>query len=244
MAATRPMLANELKQLRPAQPPIELMNRLTAPPAVRVRTDLSPRPENAKVTGWFRIFLRALVPVSATALVIAGAFLLRPQPPTQLPQAPNEAAPLVADDTCDRRTSNPALANGLLLSGGNSERIALLSLRSINTQYTPQGDAALAGAARLDYPQQLFIGHTGKIEDVAYSPDGTRLASGGADGTVALWDVSSRKLLSRWQSHKGESATVCFSPDGSRLASGGDDLTVKLWDLASLLADPAANREP
>ena len=44
----------------------------------------------------------------------------------------------------------------LVISRGSSEQIALLSLRSMNTHYTPEGDAALAAAARLDYPVQLF----------------------------------------------------------------------------------------
>src|SRR6185503_6747606 len=47
-------------------------------------------------------------------------------------------------------------ANRLLSSDGSSEQVALLSLRSMNTHYTPEGDAALAAAARLDYPVQLF----------------------------------------------------------------------------------------
>ena len=47
-------------------------------------------------------------------------------------------------------------ANRLLTAGGSSEQIALLSLQSMKTQYTTEGDAALAAAARLEYPVKLF----------------------------------------------------------------------------------------
>jgi len=60
-----------------------------------------------------------------------------------------------------------------------------------------------------------------KIRRVAWSPDGTRLASGGDDGSVCLWDASDGTLLQRLQGHSGMVACVAWSPDGTRLASGG-----------------------
>ena len=51
-----------------------------------------------------------------------------------------------------------AEANKLLLSQGSPELIALLALRSMNTQYTPQGDSALTAASRLNYPEQIIVG--------------------------------------------------------------------------------------
>ena len=69
---------------------------------------------------------------------------------------------------------------------------------------------------------------------VAFSPDGTTLASGGQDGYVRLWDISGsqRSERDRLIHSEGQFVTsVAFSPDGQLLASSGFDKTVKLWDL-------------
>jgi WD40 repeat protein len=65
--------------------------------------------------------------------------------------------------------------------------------------------------------------------DLAFSPDGARLAEQGPDGTVQLFDTSSG-ALSLVLRGQDESGGVAFSPDGSMLASGGGGL-VRIWAL-------------
>jgi RNA polymerase sigma factor (sigma-70 family) len=71
------------------------------------------------------------------------------------------------------------------------------------------------------------------VRAMAFSPEGTLLASGGGDRTIALWNVATRTLLTRLHGHPRGVSAVAFSPSGRMLASGGDDGTVRLWELAT-----------
>lgn len=69
---------------------------------------------------------------------------------------------------------------------------------------------------------------------LAFSPDGTQLASGSTDTTVRLWGTSTNNdepIILR--EHIGWVNAVVFSPDGKMLASGSTDKTVQLWDVST-----------
>lgn len=76
----------------------------------------------------------------------------------------------------------------------------------------------------------IFQGHQGAITALAYSPDGRFVVSGGLDGSLHLWDVTSGRELRVLMGHVGSVTDVAWSPDGRSLASGGEDHTVRIWD--------------
>jgi WD40 repeat protein len=67
---------------------------------------------------------------------------------------------------------------------------------------------------------------------VLYSPDGTRLAAGSADGLVRVWDAQSGELQNTLSGHAGFSLVLSFSQDGTRLYTDSNDYTIKEWDLS------------
>jgi WD40 repeat protein len=77
--------------------------------------------------------------------------------------------------------------------------------------------------------QRTFHGHIGYVISVAFSPDGRRLASGGNDGTVKIWDVAKGQEIFSFKRHHPEIHRVCFSSDGRRLA-GTNGREVIVWD--------------
>ena len=80
-------------------------------------------------------------------------------------------------------------------------------------------------------PEKLKLeGHRGGVTGVAFSPDGTKLASSSKDKTVKLWDAQSGKLLNTLRPNEQPVQSVAFSPDGKLLASGDWGGAVRLWD--------------
>jgi WD40 repeat protein len=66
--------------------------------------------------------------------------------------------------------------------------------------------------------------------DLSLSPDEHRLALGGHDATIAIWDLETRARIVEALGHTGPVTSVAWSPDGALLASSADDQTARVWD--------------
>jgi WD40 repeat protein/tRNA A-37 threonylcarbamoyl transferase component Bud32 len=84
------------------------------------------------------------------------------------------------------------------------------------------GREAFTGPADVGLPYGMAHG-------VAFSPDGSRLATG-FEGAVNVWDWRNRQLLHKLPWRLGLGINIAFSPDGRRLASGSWSGEVMIWD--------------
>ncbi|MFD3504963.1 NB-ARC domain-containing protein [Streptomyces sp. NPDC058678] len=80
---------------------------------------------------------------------------------------------------------------------------------------------------------RILTGHTARVNAVVFSPDGTRLATGGDDGMVRVWDLAAGEILHTMAGHTRRVNAAVFSYDGARLVTAGDDWRVRIWDPAT-----------
>src|SRR5262249_56136148 len=79
----------------------------------------------------------------------------------------------------------------------------------------------------------LQLRHDDNVECLAFSPDGSRLATGGADRRAHVFDLANGRELVPPLVHRMEVATLDWSPDGTFLLSAGADHFVYLWNAAT-----------
>ena len=108
-----------------------------------------------------------------------------------------------------------AIGGGVFRGGVFSDNTAVVELRDVST------------GKRIT----TLSGHTGGIRSIAYSRDGTKIATGSDDKTVRLWDAKTGTHLVTLSGHTKGVTSVAFSPDRSTLASSSNDGTILLWEL-------------
>lgn len=80
-----------------------------------------------------------------------------------------------------------------------------------------------------DETQEEWLGHRGEVTALAFSPDGTILASGAEDATLAFWEVATGQVLWNSSPHWAGLKKVVFSADGTMLLSASADTKARSW---------------
>jgi WD40 repeat protein/class 3 adenylate cyclase len=115
------------------------------------------------------------------------------------------------------------------------ERSILLAIQAVEQTYAvdqttlPEAVNALHRAIN-DSRLMLTLPHG---SDVAFSPDGSLVATGGEDDTIRLWDAVTHEKVRILRGHSDDILAVTFSPDGTRLATTSIDQSAKVWDTAT-----------
>lgn len=110
----------------------------------------------------------------------------------------------------------------------------LLSLEALHAADTFNARSTLLSLLQSNRRLQTYLhGHTDWVRAVAFSPDGTRIASGSSDTRVILWDAENRQRIGEpLEGHTNLVNSVAFSPDGDLLASAGRDNRIIIWDVS------------
>lgn len=112
-----------------------------------------------------------------------------------------------------------------LLSASADKTLKLWSLLA------GEGDDSPAGSINASETAS-FSGHEDIVHSLAFSPDAKTAASGSADKTVRIWNLTDGKQVRSIDAHASSVYCVAYSPDGKQIVSGALGSEMKLWNVA------------
>lgn len=106
--------------------------------------------------------------------------------------------------------------------------------RTFTVEVMDDGKVVQTSNYQLPQPEE----YNALVLSVACSPDlGSMLvASGCADCSIRLWNLSDDRHVRVLQGHKGAVFSIAFSPSGKQIVSGSQDHTIRVWDSEKAIA--------
>ncbi|NJN04300.1 MAG: WD40 repeat domain-containing protein [Leptolyngbyaceae cyanobacterium RM1_1_2] len=120
---------------------------------------------------------------------------------------------------------------GKLIKSIKKERGSLLSI-AIDGQGTSMATSRSKQITLSNFTNQetyRLEGYNDVVNSLAFNADGQRLVSGGQDGTVRLWNLSTQENTKTLVEHQSSVYAVVYSPIDNLIASGSADKTIKIW---------------
>jgi WD40 repeat protein len=121
---------------------------------------------------------------------------------------------------------------GAVAFAPSGAQFASVGTNALTTAQVDKSNAILLWDANNVSQQAALAGHTARVNALAYSRDGSRLISAGADKTLRIWDVAAKNALTTIQSQSPIRAAA-YSPNGQFIAYGAEDGTVALLNAAN-----------
>ena len=154
------------------------------------------------------------------------------------------------------------IGRNLLISTGKEDTVHVLNLDSdkkkqdriilgeganfYGARFNPKSGSEFATAtltvggareydARTGKTSTLLTGHDSQgALSITFNPAATRIASGGKDAKIAIYDAKTAKKIGQLKGHGDWILALAFSPNGKLLASGSSDRTVRIWDVKAM----------
>ena len=130
------------------------------------------------------------------------------------------------------------LCDAFPINGMLAQRIKTQLIESTSAAFSPSQSVVAVATAdkKISFCDLQSRAVTSSLEGggsparcMAYVPSGDRLLSGGDDGIVHLWDISSGKEVRHFSTGAKGVTSILVMPDGKQIITGGSDGVIRIW---------------